>query len=117
MTPPPKLVKSKLFWVGILYFAEGFPFGIFYDVLPVYFRQLGVDLRDIGFLSLLGLAWTVKFLWAPAVDYYRHHRRWNRNLQIGLTEKNEHAVKRHLEADTGHGQDSIGLHARYDQCH
>ncbi len=75
MTTTP-LLQSRLFWVGILYFAQGFPFGVFYDVLPVYFRQQGVDLREIGLLSLLGLAWTVKFLWAPAVDYYRHHRRW-----------------------------------------
>ncbi|OGI44722.1 MAG: hypothetical protein A2637_02610 [Candidatus Muproteobacteria bacterium RIFCSPHIGHO2_01_FULL_65_16] len=71
-----KLLRSKLFWVGILYFAQGFPFGVFYDVFPVHFRQLGVDLRDIGALALLGLAWTLKFLWAPAVDHYRHHRRW-----------------------------------------
>lgn len=74
--PQTSLLKNKLFWVGILYFAQGFPFGVFYDVLPVYFRQQGVDLREIGLLSLLGLAWTIKFLWAPAVDYYRHHRRW-----------------------------------------
>lgn len=65
-----------MFWIGILYFAEGFPLGIFYDVFPVHFRQQGVDLRDIGFLSLLGLAWTLKFLWAPAIDHFRHHRRW-----------------------------------------
>jgi PAT family beta-lactamase induction signal transducer AmpG len=65
-----------MFWIGILYFAEGFPLGVFYDVFPVQFRQHGVDLRDIGFLSLLGLAWTLKFLWAPAIDHYRHHRRW-----------------------------------------
>ena len=78
------LVRSKLFWVGVLYFAQGLPFGIFYDVLPVYFRRMGVDLREIGFLSLLGLAWTVKFLWAPAVDYYRHHRRWMFLLDLGM---------------------------------
>jgi PAT family beta-lactamase induction signal transducer AmpG len=70
------LLRSKLFWVGILYFAEGFPLGVFYDVFPVHFRQQGVDLSEIGFLSLLGLAWTLKFLWAPAIDHYRHHRRW-----------------------------------------
>ena len=70
------LLKSKLFWVGILYFAEGFPLGVFYDVFPVHFRQQGVNLSEIGFLSLLGLAWTLKFLWAPAIDYYRQHRRW-----------------------------------------
>jgi PAT family beta-lactamase induction signal transducer AmpG len=81
---PPRLLRSKLFWVGILYFAQGFPFGVFYDVLPVYFRQTGVDLREIGFLSLLGLAWTVKFLWAPAVDYYRHHRRWMAAVDLAM---------------------------------
>ncbi len=70
------LLRTKLFWVGVLYFAQGFPFGVFFDVFPVHFRQFGVDLREIGLLALLGLAWTVKFLWAPAVDHYRHHRRW-----------------------------------------
>jgi len=75
-TDAPKLLKSKLFWVGLLYFAEGFPLGVFYDVFPVQFRQQGVDLRDIGLIGLIGLAWTLKFLWAPAVDHYRRHRVW-----------------------------------------
>ncbi len=76
MESKPSILKSKLYWVGILYFTEGFPLGVFYDVFPVHFRQQGVDLWQIGFMSLLGLAWTLKFLWAPAVDYYRYHRRW-----------------------------------------
>ena len=62
--------------MAILYFASGFPLGIFYDLLPVYFRQQGIELRQIGLLSLLGLAWTLKFLWAPAIDHYRRHRKW-----------------------------------------
>jgi len=69
-------LKQKLFWVGILYFAEGFPLGAFYDIFPVHFRQMGVDLKSIGLLSLLSLAWSIKFLWAPAIDHTRHHRRW-----------------------------------------
>ena len=80
MTQPsreqPRLLRSKLFWVAVLYFSEGFPLGLFFDLFPVYFRQQGVDLGSIGLLSLLGLAWTVKFLWAPAIDHYRHHRYW-----------------------------------------
>lgn len=78
------LLRSKLFWVGILYFAEGFPLGVFYEIFPVYFRQQGVELRQIGVLSLLGLAWTLKFLWAPAVDYWRHHRRWMAAVDVGM---------------------------------
>ncbi len=72
----PSLLRSKFFWVGVLYFAQGFPFGLFYDVLPVYFRVKGIALEQIGILALFGLSWSVKFLWAPAVDYFRHHRRW-----------------------------------------
>jgi len=78
------LLRNKLFWVGILYFAEGFPLGVFYEIFPVYFRQQGVELRQIGVLSLLGLAWTLKFLWAPAVDYWRHHRRWMAAVDVGM---------------------------------
>ncbi|PKM43662.1 MAG: MFS transporter [Gammaproteobacteria bacterium HGW-Gammaproteobacteria-1] len=80
----PSLLKSKMFWVGVLYFAEGFPLGVFFDVFPVHFRQQGVNLSEIGFLSLLGLAWTLKFLWAPAVDHYRHHRRWMALVDLGM---------------------------------
>lgn len=70
------ILHSKLFWVGVLYYAEGFPLGVFYEILPVHFRMQGIDLSEIGFLSLLGLTWSIKFLWAPAVDHYRRHRSW-----------------------------------------
>lgn len=84
MSSGTPLLRSKFFWVAVLYFAEGFPLGIFYEIFPVYFRQQGVDLRDIGALSLLGLAWTLKFLWAPAVDRFRHHRRWMAAADLGM---------------------------------
>ena len=35
-------------------------------------------------LSLLGLAWTLKFLWAPAIDYWRHHRRWMAVVDVAM---------------------------------
>ncbi len=76
MLPKQSLLKSKMYWIAILYFSEGFPLGVFYDLFPVHFRQQGIALWKIGFMSLLGLAWTLKFLWAPAIDHYRHHRRW-----------------------------------------
>ncbi len=69
-------LRSKLAWVALLYFAEGFPFGIVVDNLPVYFRVHGVSLVDIGLMSLLGLPWTLKVLWAPLVDRFGHARRW-----------------------------------------
>ncbi len=92
------ILKSKLFWVGVLYFAEGFPLGIFYELLPVHFRMQGVDLSEIGFLSLLGLTWSLKFLWAPAVDHFRHHRTWMLTVAFGMA-----AVMLALAVHTGFG--------------
>jgi PAT family beta-lactamase induction signal transducer AmpG len=88
-TPPTgggrsPFLRQKIFWVGVLAFASGFPLGVFYEILPVYFRQEGVDLRKIGVLALLGLPWTLKFLWAPAIDHYRHHRWWMAAADVGM---------------------------------
>jgi MFS transporter, PAT family, beta-lactamase induction signal transducer AmpG len=68
--------NTKLFWVAVLYFAEGFPFGVIKDALPVFFRVHGVPLADIGLLILVGLPWSLKFLWAPAVDLWGQRRTW-----------------------------------------
>jgi PAT family beta-lactamase induction signal transducer AmpG len=76
--------RHKFFWVAILYFAEGFPFGILNDALPVYFRVHGVRLADIGLLSLIGLPWTLKFLWAPALDRWGQRRTWVFGCQVLL---------------------------------
>jgi PAT family beta-lactamase induction signal transducer AmpG len=76
--------STKLFWVAILYFAEGFPFGIVNDALPVFFRTHGVRLADIGLLSLVGLPWTLKFLWAPLVDLWGRRRTWVVGCQLLL---------------------------------
>ena len=68
--------RAKLNWVALLYFAEGFPFGLLFDAFPVYFRTHGISLTEIGLLSLVGLPWTLKFLWAPLVDVRGSRRSW-----------------------------------------
>jgi PAT family beta-lactamase induction signal transducer AmpG len=68
--------RKILFWIAVLYFAEGLPFGIAYDVWPVFFRVHGVSLREIGLMSLLSLPWTWKLLWAPLVDRYGSRQHW-----------------------------------------
>jgi MFS transporter, PAT family, beta-lactamase induction signal transducer AmpG len=78
------LLRRKLVWIGLLYFAEGLPFGIVYDFLPVYFRTAGVSLREIGLLSLLGLPWSLKVFWSPLVDRYGDRRTWVRCCLLGL---------------------------------
>jgi PAT family beta-lactamase induction signal transducer AmpG len=68
--------RKVLFWIAVLYFAEGLPFGIAYDVWPVFFRVHGVSLREIGLMSLLSLPWTWKLVWAPLVDRYGSRQHW-----------------------------------------
>ncbi len=71
------MTKRKiLFWIAVLYFAEGLPFGIAYDVWPVFFRVHGVSLREIGLMSLLSLPWTWKLVWAPLVDRWGSRQHW-----------------------------------------
>jgi len=68
--------RRVLFWISVLYFAEGLPFGIAYDVWPVFFRVHGVSLREIGLMSLLSLPWTWKLVWAPLVDRFGSRQHW-----------------------------------------
>ncbi len=80
----PRETKRKLLLVALLYLAEGLPFGFIYLALPVYLRTHGVDLVRIGLLSLAGLAWTLKPLWAPLVDRYGHKYHWMLGALLGL---------------------------------
>ena len=69
-------LNRKLFIVSLLYFAEGFPFGIIEQTFPVYFRIHGMTLVNVGLLSLLSLPYALKFFWAPAVDFLGARRQW-----------------------------------------
>jgi len=62
--------------VGLLYFSEGLPFGLIHNALSVYFRVQKISLQEIGLLSLLGLAWSCKILWAPLVDRFGRRYLW-----------------------------------------
>lgn len=62
--------------VSILYFAQGFPFGIYDRTLNLYLSVEKVPLGTIGLVSSVGLAWTLKFLWAPLVDAFGSYRTW-----------------------------------------
>ncbi len=62
--------------VAGVYVIEGFPMGLFADLLPVYWKQSGVPNATIGALSGLGLAWAVKPLASPLVQRFGEHRRW-----------------------------------------
>ncbi len=77
-------LRTKLAWVALLYFAQGFPFGVVYDLLPVYFRSFGVSLSDIGMLSFIGLPWTFKVFWSPLVDRFGTRQQWIVSALLGM---------------------------------
>ena len=51
-----------------LAFSTGLPFLLVFSTLSVRLREAGVELSTIGMFSWLGLAYTLKFVWAPFVD-------------------------------------------------
>jgi PAT family beta-lactamase induction signal transducer AmpG len=69
-------LRRTLAVVALVYVVEGFPMGVFADVVPVWLRREQVDLAAIGWLSLLGLAWSAKVLWSPLVDRWGDRRAW-----------------------------------------
>lgn len=40
------ILRSKLFRVGVLYSAEDFPLGVFYQIVPVHFRMQAIGLSE-----------------------------------------------------------------------
>lgn len=70
---------------AILYFSEGFPYGLVTELFPAYLRFHGVSLKQIGFLSSIAFAWTLKFLWSPFVDRFGTYRLWISAALVGLT--------------------------------
>jgi PAT family beta-lactamase induction signal transducer AmpG len=62
--------------VSSTYFAEGLPYMIVRYLAGVYFTDIGVKERYLGFLNLFALPWNFKFVWAPAVDIFGTKRGW-----------------------------------------
>jgi MFS transporter, PAT family, beta-lactamase induction signal transducer AmpG len=52
----------------LLGFSSGLPFMLTGNTLGYWLREEGIELATIGFLSWVGLAYSLKFLWAPVID-------------------------------------------------
>ena len=83
--PPANLSRSlKFLVVGVLYFAEGMPFGFIITSMNAYLAGQGVPPEQIGILSLLGLAWSLKFFWSPLVDLTGSRTSWMVGAQVTM---------------------------------
>ena len=57
-------VRAMLF----LGFSSGLPFALVLTTLSARLRQAGIDRSTIGYFSLVGLAYSLKYFWSPIVD-------------------------------------------------
>jgi len=60
----------RLVAVTVLGFASGLPLALTGQAMQAWLSVEGVDIATIGFLSLVGLPYTFKFLWAPLMDRF-----------------------------------------------
>jgi PAT family beta-lactamase induction signal transducer AmpG len=70
-------------------FASGLPFNLPQSTLQAWLASLDVDLKTIGWLTLVGLPYAFKFLWAPLLDrfvppFLGRRRGWIVLLQAAL---------------------------------
>lgn len=54
----------------ILGFASGLPLALTSGTLQAWMTVENIDLKTIGFFSLVGQAYVFKFLWSPLMDRY-----------------------------------------------
>jgi PAT family beta-lactamase induction signal transducer AmpG len=76
--------RRKLGVIALLYFIQGAPAAILWEVLPVYFRVNGVSLRAIGGLRLLELPYSLKVFWSPLVHRFGDRRHWMLVCMLGI---------------------------------
>ncbi|MEE8398847.1 MAG: AmpG family muropeptide MFS transporter [Desulfobacterales bacterium] len=73
----------------VMGFSCGLPLLLTISVLQAWMKEEGVDLTIIGLMALVGLPYTLKFLWAPFLDRFTpaflgRRRGWMLVAQIAL---------------------------------
>jgi len=61
-------LQPRVLIVLFLGFSSGLPLALSGSTLLVWMREAGVDLGTIGLFALVGMPYSLKFLWAPLVD-------------------------------------------------
>ena len=64
------LASRRMLVALVMGFASGLPLLLTISVLQAWMKEEGVDLTVIGLMALVGLPYTLKFLWAPVLDRY-----------------------------------------------
>jgi MFS transporter, PAT family, beta-lactamase induction signal transducer AmpG len=81
--------SRRIFFVLLLGFSSGIPLALIGSTLQAWMATEKVDLAVIGVFSLVGLPYTVKYLWAPVMDrfvppFLGRRRGWMLMTQVAL---------------------------------
>ena len=89
----PHVVRQVFSWrmliVFLMGFSSGLPLLLIGSTLKAWMTDLTMDLTTIGFFSLVGLPYTLKFLWSPFLDRFTipgigRRRGWALTAQVAL---------------------------------
>lgn len=64
------IFSGRMLVALLMGFASGLPLLLTGSVLQAWLKDGGIDLKAIGLFALVGLPYTVKFLWSPLFDRY-----------------------------------------------
>jgi PAT family beta-lactamase induction signal transducer AmpG len=84
------LANPRVGFMLPLGFASGLPLALTAGTLQAWLAVVGLDLKTIGIFTLVGLPYTLKFLWAPLMDrvvppWLSRRRGWMLVTQVGVT--------------------------------
>jgi PAT family beta-lactamase induction signal transducer AmpG len=65
-----KILNGRMLVALMMGFSCGLPLLLTLSVLQAWMKEEGVDLTVIGAMSLVGLPYTLKFLWSPLMDRF-----------------------------------------------
>jgi PAT family beta-lactamase induction signal transducer AmpG len=63
--------RARVLSMLLLGFSSGLPFYPLFQTLSAWLRQAGIQRSTIGMMAWVGLAYSIKFLWAPLIDRAR----------------------------------------------
>lgn len=84
------LLSGRMLLAFVMGFSGGLPLLLTGSLLQAWMVDVGVDLGTIGLFALVGLPYTLKFIWAPLMDRYTpallgRRRGWLLIWQLCLT--------------------------------
>ncbi|MGE0251166.1 MAG: MFS transporter [Dongiaceae bacterium] len=68
--PSPAFFRDRrLLALAVLGFASGLPFPLTFSMLSAWLFEAGINIKSVAAMTMVGLPYTIKFLWAPLKDH------------------------------------------------